>query len=146
MKRNKKRNLWQRLAIDIGGFGLLILAVLIAPIPGPGGIPIFIAGLGVLSLNYDWAKHLLVDFEKKRSSLVEKYLVNHKIITTSIDIFGSAIIISAPFVFFNTDNPVLRAVMIMLFCLAIVLILSNKRRIDRFMVSYRKKRDKLLKP
>lgn len=53
MKRNTKRIL-----TDAAGYLLIIAAALTGPLPGPGGIPLLIAGLSVLSINNEWAKRL----------------------------------------------------------------------------------------
>jgi hypothetical protein len=48
----------KRIAIDGAGYLLIIAAALTGWLPGPGGIPLFIAGLGLLSINNDWARRL----------------------------------------------------------------------------------------
>lgn len=53
IKRHSKR-----IAIDALGYILVIIAVPISWIPGPGGLPVFIAGLGLLSINNVWAQRL----------------------------------------------------------------------------------------
>lgn len=53
IKRNSKR-----IAIDTAGYLLIIAAALTGWLPGPGGIPLFIAGLGLLSINNEWARRL----------------------------------------------------------------------------------------
>ena len=47
---------WFRLAVAIFGFALIIAAPLTGWLPGPGGIPLFLAGLAVLSSEFLWAK------------------------------------------------------------------------------------------
>jgi hypothetical protein len=53
LKRNAKR-----IATDAAGYLLLIAAALTGWLPGPGGIPLALAGLGLLSINNEWAKRL----------------------------------------------------------------------------------------
>lgn len=48
----------KRIAIDGAGYLLIIAAALTGWLPGPGGIPLFIAGLGLLSINNEWARRL----------------------------------------------------------------------------------------
>ena len=52
-KRNAKR-----LLIDMAGILLILAAALIGWLPGPGGIPLALAGLGLLSINNQWAHDL----------------------------------------------------------------------------------------
>lgn len=53
IKRNAKR-----IATDAAGYTLLLLAALTGWLPGPGGIPLAIAGLGLLSINNVWAQRI----------------------------------------------------------------------------------------
>lgn len=53
LKRHGKRVL-----VDAAGYALIIAAALTGWLPGPGGIPLFIAGLGLLSINNAWAQRL----------------------------------------------------------------------------------------
>lgn len=53
MKRNTKR-----IVIDAAGYLLVLAAILTGWLPGPGGIPLALAGLGLLSINNAWAKRI----------------------------------------------------------------------------------------
>ncbi len=66
IKRNAKR-----IAIDAAGYGLIIAAALTGWLPGPGGIPLFIAGLGLLSINNEWAQRLRDYLLKHGGNLVK---------------------------------------------------------------------------
>lgn len=41
----------------VGGFALLLAGLALLVLPGPG-IPLVVAGLGLLSLEYEWARRL----------------------------------------------------------------------------------------
>jgi hypothetical protein len=49
-----------RTGVAILGGLLIILAPLTGWLPGPGGIPLFIAGLAVLASEFEWAQRLLM--------------------------------------------------------------------------------------
>ncbi len=49
---------WFRVVVAIVGFGLIIAALLTGWLPGPGGVPLFLSGLAVLSSEFFWAKSL----------------------------------------------------------------------------------------
>lgn len=49
-----------RTGVAILGGLLIILAPLTGWLPGPGGIPLFIAGLAVLASEFEWAQRLLL--------------------------------------------------------------------------------------
>ncbi|MDB5181560.1 MAG: putative transrane protein [Candidatus Saccharibacteria bacterium] len=48
----------KRILTDIGGYLLILLGIASGWLPGPGGIPLVLAGLGLLSINNKWAKDL----------------------------------------------------------------------------------------
>ena len=48
-----------KVVVAVAGVGLMILAVAIGWLPGPGGFPLFIAGMAVLTTEFVWANHLL---------------------------------------------------------------------------------------
>lgn len=52
------KNTSRRVLIDTGGYLLILLAVLTGWLPGPGGIPLLLAGLGLLSIHNAWAMRL----------------------------------------------------------------------------------------
>ena len=58
-------NCLARWGLNCLGFGLLVLALIVGPLPGPGGTPLILAGLGILSINNSWAVRL------------RQYLINH---------------------------------------------------------------------
>ncbi|MEO8105482.1 MAG: PGPGW domain-containing protein [Candidatus Saccharibacteria bacterium] len=55
---NQLRRHAVRIATDAAGYGLIILGLAIGWLPGPGGIPLTVAGLGLLSINNVWAERL----------------------------------------------------------------------------------------
>lgn len=52
------RSTIKRLGIDTAGYGLIILGVAFGWLPGPGGIPLVLAGLSLLSIHNVWARRL----------------------------------------------------------------------------------------
>lgn len=46
----------QRIAITVVGATLVVGGIVLTPLPGPWSFPIVLAGLAVLSKEYDWAK------------------------------------------------------------------------------------------
>lgn len=62
----------KRILTDIAGYGLIVLGILSGPIPGPGGIPIVLAGLGLLSINNEWARRIRDYLLEHGGNLVKK--------------------------------------------------------------------------
>ncbi len=57
--------LLKRIIIDTIGVALIIIAVPFSWLPGPGGIPLALIGLGLLAKNNRWAHNLMNNFEVK---------------------------------------------------------------------------------
>jgi hypothetical protein len=49
---------FKRIGTDVAGYGLILLGIALGWLPGPGGIPLVIAGLGLLSIHNAWARRL----------------------------------------------------------------------------------------
>jgi uncharacterized protein (TIGR02611 family) len=60
IRANPRKHLIYRIGVGIVGGLLLILAPLTGWLPGPGGIPLFIAGLAVLASEFEWAQRVLM--------------------------------------------------------------------------------------
>jgi hypothetical protein len=59
IRADPRKAVLYRIGVGIVGGLLLILAPLTGWLPGPGGIPLFIAGLAVLASEFEWAQRLL---------------------------------------------------------------------------------------
>ncbi len=58
-----------RMAQLLLGCIFIILAPILSPLPGPGGIVLFALGLGLVLRNSAWAKRRYVWFKKKRPQM-----------------------------------------------------------------------------
>jgi len=74
LRRNAKR-----IAVDAAGYLLILAAILTGWLPGPGGIPLALAGLGLLSINNEWARRIR-DYLLKNGGKVVKILFPEHII------------------------------------------------------------------
>jgi hypothetical protein len=81
----QKRPVLKRLAVDIAGFGLIIAAILTGWLPGPGGIPLFLAGLSILAINYEWARRLQSSVKEKGLTLLDKIFPDNTNIQLAYD-------------------------------------------------------------
>lgn len=60
IRADPKKHAIYRVGVGIVGGILIIAAPLTGWLPGPGGIPLFIAGLAVLASEFEWAQRLLM--------------------------------------------------------------------------------------
>ena len=73
----------------LNGLGvlLIIIAPIIGPLPGPGGIPAFLFGLHLLSINNEWARRLKKYVETKSLELGDLLFPDNKKYQWFWDIF-----------------------------------------------------------
>jgi len=59
IRADPRKHLIYRIVVGVVGGLLIVLAPLTGWLPGPGGIPLLIAGLAVLASEFEWAQRLL---------------------------------------------------------------------------------------
>lgn len=138
MAKEKKHGFAKRIAIDIAGFSMIIAAPLIGWLPGPGGIPLFLAGLGVLSLNYEWPERVIKHFDEQRVDFTERYLVKNKKVSRAIDIASVVLILIALTLILTQQSIVIRGMSVGLITLSIITLLSNQKRIDKLIAKHKR--------
>ena len=69
-KQTRRKNpLWKIILADLAGVIALLLVPIIGPLPGPGGIPLLVAGFGFFAINHDWADNAVHYIHKHSESL-----------------------------------------------------------------------------
>lgn len=137
-KDKKDRPLLVRISIDIAGFSLIITSIVFGWLPGPGGIPLFLAGLGLVALNHEWAENLLKNFDKKRTELTDKYLMTSPRVSLAIDITCLLLMITGVFIALTQTQLLYRGVGIAATSISLIIILSNQKRFERIAQSFKK--------
>lgn len=61
---------FKRWALTIGGLFVVLLGILIAPLPGPGGIPVIAVGLMLILKSSFWAKRQFIRAQHARPKWV----------------------------------------------------------------------------
>lgn len=90
MNRIKKHT--KRIATDFAGYLLLLLGAALGWLPGPGGIPLVLAGLGLLSINNEWAARLRHYIVKNSEQLIKIAFPDHKIIQLVYDVVATVLL------------------------------------------------------
>lgn len=83
----------KRIFTDIAGYGLVLLGVALGWLPGPGGIPLVLAGLGLLSIHNEWARRLREYLLEHSGKFAEKLFPNNRTIQILYDIVVVLILI-----------------------------------------------------
>jgi len=70
---------YKRILFDVVGVILILVGLSIGWLPGPGGIPLILAGLGLLSINNHWAKNAIKHVEKYAKNIKLLLFPNNKL-------------------------------------------------------------------
>lgn len=65
IRRNPRKLFFYRIGVGIAGLFLMIAAILLGPLPGPGGIPLFLLGLAVWASEFGWAQNVMLWFKRQ---------------------------------------------------------------------------------
>jgi hypothetical protein len=85
--------LWKVILTDIAGIGCLALVPFLGPLPGPGGIPLTLAGFGLLAVNHDWADDAIHFVKKHSENLLGYFFPDKPLIKWAWDIFALSLFI-----------------------------------------------------
>lgn len=133
-------NPFKRLVIDIAGITLILASALTGWIPGPGGLPLLIAGLSLLSINHAWAKRWLHKVRGGGLNLMNRIFVDHPLVKWLLDILGVALLTLSVFILNTYTRNTLRSLAISLAFAGIGLFLGNRRRLQRFVRLIRRRK------
>ena len=134
------KKFFHRFGTDIAGYMCLLLVIPIGWLPGPGGIPLLIAGLSLLSVHNAWAKKLL-DYVKKHSdSLRGIFFPQKKNIEIAWDMFAATVFLGAFLVSINGETTVIKILGTAMGACATTIFMFNRRRLERLQHMFRRKR------
>jgi hypothetical protein len=121
----------KRIAIDAAGYGLIILALLTGWLPGPGGIPLALAGLGLLSINNKWARDLRDYLLKHGGKLVQFLFPQNRIVQWSYDVLAIGLLAIVTALLYQHDAIWQISLAIALFFISVFLAAMNRDRFSR---------------
>ena len=120
----------KRFGTDIAGYVCLVLVLLLGPLPGPGGVPLLLAGLGLLSIHNSWARRLLTYVKKHSQSLRVILFPENKSIQIMWDAAASVLFITSLAVVLVGNSWFIRAISTSICTLSVLILLNNRSRID----------------
>lgn len=115
--------------------GIGVLLILISPLfgwlPGPGGIPVFLAGLWFLSLNHSWARRLLDRLKKKGMNLVDAIFVDRPFYKNAYDILAILLTVAGIYIQTQYTSRLTFVVAAILNLAGLGLFLGNRKRLQK---------------
>lgn len=124
----EQHSLPKRIALNILGALLIIIAPVLGPLPGPGGIPLFLAGLGLLALNNEWAERWLNYLKKHGNNVLESIFTGSRRKLRSFDVAGVLILIAGVTTLVLHNSTFIKGLMIWAIGLALFILLANDER------------------
>lgn len=126
----------KRVGTDIAGYSLILLGLATGWLPGPGGIPLILAGLGLLSIHNTWAKHIKVFFLERGSEYMSYVFPADKRAQGAHDVLAATLFCVGMITFFVASAAWQFGLAVSCIALSVVDFLYNRDRIAWF----RKKR------
>ena len=119
--------------------GICFLGVaLFGWLPGPGGLPLLLAGLSLLAVNHDWAERLLEKTKVRGMSLKQHLFPDDPYVRAFYDILCVAFIITGLYITLNSDDRLVSAAAVMIITFALAIFLFNRERFDKFSTLFKK--------
>lgn len=130
--------LFRIIITDLAGFGLIVLAILTGWLPGPGGIPLLLAGLGLLSINHKWARKILHNIKTHGLKFFDRLFVDHPIIKIFYDSLALALFAFGVYLLIKLTGFTQTVSSIFVF-FGITLFLGNRQRLKKIQTYFRTK-------
>lgn len=105
--------------------------ILFGWLPGPGGIPLFLAGLALLAVNHDWAERWLETAKHKGKSFKKILFPDNPWVRHAYDVISVLLTAGATYLFFTTTNKLLAGASIAIVCFSVFVFLVNRDRLDK---------------
>jgi hypothetical protein len=123
---------------DFAGFGLVVLAILTGWLPGPGGIPLLLAGIGLLSINHEWARKILHNIKTYGLKFFDRIFVDHPMVKILYDSLAIALFSFGVYLLVKLTGFTQTVSLIFVF-LGITLFLGNRQRLKKIQAYFKTK-------
>lgn len=125
-------NKLKRIVTDAGGYGLILLGIATGWLPGPGGIPLVLAGLGLLSINNAWAKAIREWLMENSGKAVKILFPDNTFVQILYDIAVVLLLILTGVLTWRHAAIWQISLAIFSFFIALLVALMNRDRLERF--------------
>lgn len=119
---------WQVIFLDTLGVLLIIIAPFTGVLPGPGGIPIFLIGLGLLAINHDWAQRYIDLCKKYADDIGEIIFVKNPKVQIAYDTIAPIMSIAGLYFLFMQKTTWMISLGVFLFFMGLTIFFGNRGR------------------
>lgn len=135
--QKKNRGRLQTILIDILGLLLIVAAAPVGLIPGPGGLILFAAGLGLLASNHVWAENLLLRVKDEGGKIGEIIFQSNPKIQLLIDLLSIGLLAGGIYLAMEATG-LLRTASVSLIILGTILLFGNRHRFKKLTAKFKK--------
>lgn len=116
----------------------MIGAILTGWLPGPGGIPLFIIGLGLLAINHEWAERYIDMLREYADKLGD--LIFTPRLRVFFDLLAPTLLIWGAYIVLDMFQPWTKAVGVFMISMGVLVFFGNRNRWKRLKQKVKKKR------
>lgn len=121
---------------------MILAAIFFGWLPGIGGIPLFLGGLGLLAINNEWARKWLEYLKNRGSDVARVVFAENKKLMFMNDIIAALLFSGSVIVLVEYPNYFARTIAFAGMGLSAGLFFGNRDRLKRIIQIYRKYRPK----
>lgn len=121
----------KRILTDAAGYLLILAGIATGWLPGPGGIPLIVGGLGLLSINNLWAKNLRIWVVENGGKAAELLFPKHPVAEWGYDILVVLLFALTVVLEIRHASVVQMGLGISAFFIALFIALTNRDRLKR---------------
>jgi hypothetical protein len=126
-------------AVDILGLSLILAAIPIGWIPGPGGIPLVILGLSLLATNHEWAGHMMERVKEQSTKASKQVSESSPRTKWVIDILSIVFIAAAVILFTQFTQSIAITSAVSFVISGVILLATNQNRYKRIWKNHKRK-------
>lgn len=119
------------IVFDILAVLCFIGVILFGWLPGPGGLPLFLAGLALLAVNHDWAERWLETAKHKGKTYKATLFPATPWVRHTYDFISVSLFVAATYLFFTNDNRFIRSATLLVASFSFFIFLINRERLDK---------------
>lgn len=130
---------WKILLFDLVGVTLMLLSIATGWLPGPGGIPLFIIGLSILSIHHEWAQKYIDKIKDYVEAIGKQVFTDDKDVQLAYDIICPIMIAAGMYLLWLYNAVWQLSLGIVLVATGITLLAGNRNRIHNLKLKLKKK-------
>lgn len=133
------KNRSKQVALDTVGVLLIVSSFLLGGLPGPGGIPLLLAGLSLLAINHEWAKRLQQRVKEEGRRFLRKMFSEHPVVQIIYDTLALVLVLNGIYLLNIRTRALDLSIALFSILLGAGLFLGNRRRFTRWLTKFKRR-------